>query len=442
MRKWSSPIVFEFGRRVPQKSLANVPYLALRTIEGMRKQVKEMRNPKLRRVALLYPASVPWIARCLDGIRRYAREQGGWHLFSSPPTLHGAEESALTLGSMRGWKGDAIIAVSSDERELRNAKRMGIPIVNLAGGLRQSFGVPRVMVNHFQAGQLAADHLLERGLRNLAFFGWQNNWYSDLRRAGFCERAAESGVTGAVLLRSSDRESKQSWTQRLAGLTQWLARLPRPCGVFAVHDYRAQLVMEACQEAGLRIPDDIAVIGMDNDETICEHTVPALTSVSRNSERVGWEGAALLDRMMQGAPAPTQDLLLDCDGIAARQSTDILYCADPVVQKALDYMRENLKAQFNVALIAEHASVSKRTLEMHFRESLSRSPHEYLTKLRVQRAQALMQMPQKRTIDQIAAECGFGTTPTFYSAFRQATGQTPACFRKKHAAVTAPAQRA
>lgn len=407
----------------------------------MRKQGKEMRNAKARRVALLYPASIPWIARCLDGIRRYAREQGGWHLFSSPPTLRGAEESALTLSSMRGWKGDAIIAVSNEERELRVARRMGIPIVNLAGGLRQSFGIPRVMVNHLQAGRLAADHLLECGLRNLAFFGWQNLWYSDQRRAGFCERAAESGVTVASFLRASESESKQSWTQRIAGLTQWLAGLPRPCGVFAVHDYRAQLVMEACQEAGLRIPDDIAVIGMDNDETICEHTVPALTSVSRNSERVGWEAAALLDRMMQGAPAPREDLLLDSDGIAARQSTDMMYCADPVVHQALGYMRGNLKAQFNVAQIAEHAAVSKRTLEMRFREYLSQSPHEYLTKLRVQRAQALMQLPQKRTIDQIAAECGFGTTPTFYSAFRQATGLTPADFRKTHAKVTVPAHR-
>jgi len=402
----------------------------------MRKQGKEMRSPKTRKVALLYPASVPWIARCLDGIRRYAREQGGWHLFSSPPTLRGAEESALTLGSMRGWKGDAIIAVSNNERELRNAKRMGIPVVNLAGGLPRSFGVPRVMVNHFQAGRLAADHLLERGLRNLAFFGWQNLWYSDQRRAGFCERAADSGVTATALLRASRSESKQSWTQRIAGLAKWLRGLPRPCGIFAVHDYRAQFVIEACQEAGLRIPDDIAVIGMDNDETICEHTVPSITSIYRNSERVGWEAAALLDRMMQGAPPPREDLLLNSDGIAARQSTDMLYCADTVMQKALDYMRGNLKAQFNVTLIAEHVGVSKRTLEMRFRENLASSPHEYLTKLRVQRAEALMQMSQKITIDTIAVESGFGTTPTFYSAFRKATGKTPASFRRKLADVT------
>ena len=143
--------------------------IGLRATEDKRKFNIEMRKAKPRRVAILYPASVPWFARCLDGIRRYAQHDGNWHLISSPPTLSGAQESALTLRSMQGWKGDAMIVASSDENELRSARKMRIPIVNLAGGLPKSYGVPRVMVNHFLAGRMAADHLLERGLRHLAF---------------------------------------------------------------------------------------------------------------------------------------------------------------------------------------------------------------------------------------------------------------------------------
>ncbi|MGC3988863.1 MAG: hypothetical protein QM796_04095 [Chthoniobacteraceae bacterium] len=146
-----------------------------------------------RRIALVYPASVPWIARCLDGIRRYAREKGGWHLYSSPPTLRGAGESALTLHSMRGWKGDAIIVATSDARELRTARQMGLPVVNLAGGRAQPLGVPRVMIDHAEAGRLAAEHLLSRGLGHLAFFGWKNSWYSEQRYLGFRERAGRGG---------------------------------------------------------------------------------------------------------------------------------------------------------------------------------------------------------------------------------------------------------
>jgi LacI family transcriptional regulator len=384
-----------------------------------------------RRIALVYPASVPWIARCLDGVRRYAREHGGWHLFSSPPTLAGAAESALTLHSMRGWKGDGILAATSDEAELRNARKMGFPVVNLAGSSAKSFGVPRVMVNHFQAGQMAADHLLSRGLRHLAFFGWKALWYSEQRCAGFCERAAEAGVEVNILLQSPSDEAHQNWSQRVGGPAKWLKKLARPLGVFAAHDYRAQLIMEACHEAHLRVPDDVGVIGMDNDETICEHTVPTLTSISRNSERVGWEAAALLDRLMRGDSPPKEDLFIEPDAVIARQSTDMLYCDDPVVQRTLDTMRGNLKAQVNIAALAEHAGVAKRTLELRFRKSLDASPHELLTRLRIQHAQAVMALPKKRTVEQIAAECGLNTH-TFHEAFRRITGQTPASYRRRH----------
>jgi LacI family transcriptional regulator len=390
-----------------------------------------MRKTVPKKVAILLPTSIPWIALCIDGIRRFAREHGGWHLFSSPPAVRGTGESALALRSMRGWKGDAIIVVSDSEDELRYARRIRIPVVNLGGGLARSFGVPRVMVNHYKAGRLAADHLLGRGLRHLAFFGWQDMWYSDQRQLGFSDRARDAGVECNVLLRASRDESNMDWVRRIAVVARWLASLPRPSGIFAVHDYRSQFLVEACQEAGLRIPADIAVLGMDNNEAVCEHSVPTLSSVSRNSQRVGWEAAALLDRLMRGDEHPIEELFLDPDGIVARQSTAMQYCGNPLVQSALDYMREHLREQFNISAVAEHTGASKRTLEMRFRESLGSSPHVLLTKLRVECAESLLSMPQKRTIEQIAAECGFGTATTFYAAFRRMTGQSPASFRRE-----------
>jgi LacI family transcriptional regulator len=345
--------------------------------------------------------------------------------------LSGAEESALTLRSMRGWKGDALIIASNNVNELRQARTLRIPVVNLAGGLPKSHGVPRVMVNHYLAGRMAADHLLERGLRHLAFFGWNNRWYSDQRRLGFTERAAAAGVACEALLITARAESRLSWTQRIARVAKWLATLPYPAGVFAVHDYRAQFLVEACGEAGLRIPEDIALIGMDNDETICEHSAPKITSVSRSSEQVGWEALALLDRLLQGKAPPAHDLLFAPDQVVARQSTDMLYCANPLVRQAIDFIRHNFKAPVKVAALADHLGVSKRTLEMHFRKSAGSSPHEFIIQLRVQQAQSLMQIFPRRTIEQIAADCGFGTAATVYAAFHRVTGQSPASFRKK-----------
>jgi LacI family transcriptional regulator len=290
------------------------------------------------------------------------------------------------------------------------------------------------MVDNIQAGRLAADHLLTRGIRQLAFFGWENVWYSDQRRLGFMKRAAESNVLCECFLQAFPERPNQSWLERIAVIAEWVASLQGPVGIFAANDSRAQILMEACQEAELKIPDDVAVIGMDNDETICEHSVPSLTSVSRNAEQVGWEAAALLDRMIQGEPPPFSDVILEPDGVVARQSTDMLYCSDPVARRALDYMRAHLKAQFNTEQIAEYIGVSKRKLEMCFRESLQSSPHEFLTQLRVQHAQGLMQMPQKRTMEQMARECGFGTRSAFYTAFRRIIGESAGAFRKKQLA--------
>jgi LacI family transcriptional regulator len=390
-----------------------------------------MRKTVPRKVAILCPTSIPWISLCIDGIRRFAREQGGWHLFSSPPTMHGTGESNLSIRSMRGWKGDAVVVLSSEEDELRYAHQIGLPVVNLGGGAAKSYGIPRVMVNHHKAGRMAADHLLGRGLRHLAFFGWQDLWYSEQRQMGFIGRAREAGVECEVLLRTSRNESSKNWPQRIASLTRWLVSLPRPVGIFAVQDYRAQFLMEACQEAGLRIPDDIAVVGMDNNEAVCDHLAPTLSSVSRNSQEVGWEAAALLDRILRGEKPPMDDVLIDPDGVIARQSTAMQYSESPVVQNALDYMREHLREQFNIAAVAEHSKASKRTLEMHFRESLGSSPHTFLTKLRVERAENLLGLPQKLSIGEIANQCGFGTATTFYAAFRRVTGQSPASFRRQ-----------
>ncbi|MGC3992022.1 MAG: substrate-binding domain-containing protein [Chthoniobacteraceae bacterium] len=281
------------------------------------------------------------------------------------------------------------------------------------------------MVNNFQAGRLAADHLLSLGLKSLFFFGWSDQWYSHQRNLGFTARCAEAGASSGQYLCPSLERPEQNWLSRISKVTEWLRELPRPVGIFAVQDYRAQFLMEVCQEARLRVPQDIAIIGMDNDVTVCECVEPKLSSISRNSEEVGWEAAALLHRMMEGEREEIHDILIEPAGIVARRSTDFLYAADPVVQGALDYMRENLQASFNIMAVADYLGISKRALEIRFRSALSNSPHEYLTLLRIRRAQELMALPQKRTLKQLAVESGFGTVQTFYSAFQRYTGQLP-----------------
>ena len=376
-------------------------------------------------------SAVPWIARFQDGFRSYAESHGNWILFPCPPTLQGSGESAFTLRSLEGWKGDGIIIASNDPEELRYAKGLKIPVLNLGGGLPSHHGIPRIMVDHYATGRMAAEHLLDSGRTHLAFFGWKDQWYSTERCHGFEDRAAEAGASCHILLRPTGEDDRLNWPDHIAVLTRWLTSLPLPCGIFAVQDYRAKLLIDACCEAGLQVPTDIAILGMDNDETICEHSVPTLSSITRNAFKLGAEAAATMDLMIQGKPLPSTEILIQPEEVVVRKSTDSMYCTDPLIREAMDYMRKHMAESCKNEIIARHLGISKRTLETKFIEATSCSPHEILTRVRVNHAQKLMRLNPKIQTKQLVSECGFGTTTTFSSSFQRAAGITPSTYREQ-----------
>src|SRR5438105_506797 len=159
--------------------------------------LRKINSSPSRRIAFITADNAPWISHCLSEIQTYAVERG-WTVFTGPPTIATAGEWALNLHSMRDWPGDGIIVATNDKSELRIARRMSIPVVNLAGGNAGCYGVPRVMVNHLKIGRIAAEHLLERGLRHLAYYGVGGRWFSAQRERGFAQRAAEAGVRVTV----------------------------------------------------------------------------------------------------------------------------------------------------------------------------------------------------------------------------------------------------
>lgn len=389
-----------------------------------------MRKPDPKRTTILCPAPIPTVARLLAGIRDYARSRPGWHLISSPPAVFRSHGAALDLQFVRSWRGDGILTSSINPEELRLIRKAGIPAVNLAGHLPENLGVPRVLVNDYQVGRMAAEHLLGLGLTSLAFLGQREPWFARQRLLGFRERAAEAGLDCEVLLQRIDGRTRQGWLKRVDEMAAWASSLPRPTGVFAVHDYRARLLLEACYLSGIKVPEELAVVGVDNDESICLHTAPTISSVSCNLEKVGWEAASLLDRLMGGARVPKHDTFIEPERVVARQSTDRLFCDDPVAQRAMDFMQGHLGESFNMERLAEAIGVSKRTLETRFRGALKKTPHEFLNGLRVARAKALMRNAPERPLERIAEECGFGSTSAFYDVFRRHTGESPGGFRK------------
>lgn len=385
-------------------------------------------KPAERHVALAYPISVPWMAMFVRGVSDYAQRHGGWSLAASPPTLAWAGEQGLTLESLKGWPGDGVIAAIANRDDERAARRLGKPLVNMAASMRQS-AFPRVMPDHYNMGRMAAEHLLERGLRRLACHGIEGLWFSQQRCQGFIDRARQAGVPCVVLETPRHPDAQATWQQRMAPLTAWLQQLRPPVGMLAVQDYRARVVMDECRRLGLEIPHDIAVIGMDNDPMICEFCRPTLSSVSRNSWRLGYETAAVLDCLMDGRQPPRHDLVIPCDGVVARQSTDTVAVEDQHVAAAVHFIHDRCGEPFGVERVVEATHISRRQLEVRFRNVLGCSIYDYICRTRVERAKRALCGAERIKFHKVAASCGFPSPQRMRLVFHRTTGLTPQEFR-------------
>jgi LacI family transcriptional regulator len=198
--------------------------------------------------------------------------------------------------------------------------------------------------------------------------------------------------------------------------------------LLAVQDYRARVVIEECERLGLRIPHDVAVIGMEDDPTLCEFCRPTLSSVSRNAWQLGEETASMLDCLMDGRPRPA-DVVLPSDGVVARQSTDTVAVDDPHLAAAVHFIHDHLGEPFGVERVVEASSISRRQLETRFRDILGCAPHEYLSRRRVERAKQLLCAPNRIKFHNVAKACGFPSVDRMRLVFRRVTGMTPLEYR-------------
>ena len=222
------------------------------------------------------------------------------------------------------------------------------------------------------------------------------------------------------------------WTDHQKELTGWLRRLRTPVGILASSDHRAAMIYEACITLKLRIPEDVAIIGVDNDPVACEFCQPPLSSVSRNDVRVGYEAAALLDLLIRGGAPPKRPILVPPDAVVPRRSTETWAIEDVQVAAAVKFIHEHLTENFGVERLLKESALSRRRLEHRFRETLGRSPYVFINELRVAQARRLLAAPEGRDLADIAAECGFGGLSQFSRMFKQVTGTSPSGFRNRN----------
>jgi LacI family transcriptional regulator len=383
------------------------------------------KSRKTKHVAMAVPLGLAHYATMIRGILRYAVEDGRWSVAFSP------DLPIVPISSLRGWSGDGAVVMINTPAEARLVKESQIPAVDVSGALQHT-GVPRVTVDNRALGRQAAEHLLECGFRRFAYYGVPGFWYAEQRGAGFTDAVEAAGGTCSSFYAPNKGVTRASWSECDQPLCDWLKSLSPPLGMFVCHDYRARLILEACRQVGLRVPDELALLGVNNDPIACEFCDPPLSSVSRSAERVGYAAAGLLDRLMAGKAPPAGDILVPPDGVVQRRSTDVVAIDNPEVATAVRYMYAHLAESINIDDVVQQQGISRRWLEHAFCETLGQAPHRYLTFLRIRRARELLLTEPRPTLLAVANECGFSDVKRLRAAFTRIVGVGPSRYRQLH----------
>jgi LacI family transcriptional regulator len=311
----------------------------------------------------------------------------------------------------------------------RALRDKGVPVVDLRRILRCE-GVPSVGPDDAAVAQLVVEHFRERGFRRLGFVGLPAGTHRamDARAEHFCRLVREAGQEHRRLNVSPVTRGDR-WETQCRQIGRWIERLDRPLAIMACNDDLGLQVLDACRRIGVRVPDEVAVAGVGNDECLCDLALPALTSVDLNPRKIGHDAAALLDLMMDGKSVSDRETVVAPRGIVARMSSDVVATDDARVAEAVLFIRRRACDGIQVADVLRHVCVSRASLEPRFKQILGRTVHQEIQEVRLSRVRELLaatDMP----IKQIARQAGFRYAEYMMRAFRQATGQTAKSYRK------------
>jgi LacI family transcriptional regulator len=382
------------------------------------------KKPRLPEVLLLIESSTGYGRGILEGIGRYVREHGPWLICFERRGL--AEPPPEFL---RDWQGHGIISRTATLAMAKRLRATGLPVVELLGA--RQVGPAVVQADNAGAGRLAAEHLMNCGLRHFGFFASGDSWATPLQRDGFCQVLAKKECQCAVY-QTHDKESLLPLWQKagLPAVVTWVRGLPQPVGIFTPGPEHALYLLDICRSQGIAVPEQVAILANGDDPVLYNVATPPLSGVDTNPSMVGYEAAALLDRMMAGEPLPKELLLVPPTRVVGRQSTDILAISDTEVALAVRFIREHACRGIDVPQVAAAASLSRRVLERRFREHLGRTPKEEIMRVRIERAKTLLEQGEM-TIELAAKNSGFASFKHFAQIFRRQIGATPRQFRRE-----------
>jgi LacI family transcriptional regulator len=374
-------------------------------------------------VALIVETSSVYGRQILRGVTHYLSAHGAWSIF--------LEQRALTSklpAWLKNWQGDGIISRTSLRPLIQTLAKSRVRVVDLTDRYGD-LGLPHIWSANESIGRLAAEHLRERGFGKFAFCGFAREYWSEQRLHGFVETAQQSGVVCKAYESPWLGAHAHPWEEEQQELAAWLCALPKPIGIMACNDLRGQQILDACNRVELGVPEEVAVIGVDNDELLCELCNPPLSSVVPNPECIGYKAAELLDRLMAGKRAEPQPLLIAPLGIATRQSTDVLAIDDPDVAAAIKFIREHACDGAKIQTILAQVPLSRSILERRFRKYLGHSPQQMLRQTQLKRVKQLLAKTDL-PLWKIGELAGFKHTEYMCVAFKRHMGSTPGAYRR------------
>lgn len=384
-----------------------------------------------KRVVLLMEASRAYGRNCLQGIASYVRSTRTWNV------LHMERETGDALPPcIAAWEPDGVITRIEDSRLASKIDELNVPVVDLGGAFLPKQGAS-FDTDQVSCAEFAVEHFLERGFHNFAFCGYSGIGFSDDRCKYFKDLMNSLGNQVNIFPGSSSNR----WRPRNSAAPQagdfheerisiWIRTLPKPVAIFACNDERGRQVLEACWRLGLSVPEDVAVLGVDNDELLCNLSVTPLSSIVPDTTQIGMRGAEALDALMAGEHVPRKATLVPPIGIEARQSSEVMAIDDPDMIDVLKFIQEHACQGMTVNDVAEEVAMSRTSLDRRFHRALGRSPKSEIDRIRFNKAKQLLDETDFK-LEHIAHLVGYSSASQFATGFKRYTGLTTQEYRAR-----------
>lgn len=379
------------------------------------------------KVLLLIDFSEEYGRGLLNGIAKYSRLFGPWSFCRIPLVYRNKSDVPGLVTWAKNWGTDGIIAQIENEDVLNELYKLDRPVI--AQDVNERFaGIPNITGLYRETGIMAAEYLLEKGFKEFAFYGFDNIVWSRERCDGFCERISQASYKVHIYEQPKE-DTPPLWSYKESQLSQWLKSLPKPVAIMCCDDNQGQHVTEVCNAIGINVPEQVAVMGVDNDLSICNLSDPPLSSISLNTEKAGFEAAQLLSKMMQDKYAAWENIYAEPISVIPRRSTDFLAVEDAEVKKALQFVQQRFKDEINVDDVVKATFLSRRVLEKRFQLGLKRTILDEINSQRVEYAKQLL-IETDLPVSEIAFLCGRTDTKNFSRYFSNREHITPHEFRK------------